>query len=142
MQSSEPAMVAAGPIPEAVRERILLVAVGDHLERSQMMLIEVVNEGDGSLDLDSTRRRADALLTSNRLYRQSLSGSGEPVLESVLDDRERVLLDITHSEPDGALEGIRRRIEENGLLFKVRIIGSQVRKQDRPEKDETESSHI
>src|SRR3989449_9025773 len=34
---------SAGPIPVDVRERILLVAVGDHLDRAQMVLVELVN---------------------------------------------------------------------------------------------------
>ena len=29
--------------PSGVRERVLLVAVGDHLERSEMLLIEIAN---------------------------------------------------------------------------------------------------
>ena len=36
---------SAGPIPVQVRERILLVAVGDHLDHAQMVLAELVNAG-------------------------------------------------------------------------------------------------
>ena len=121
----------SGPISEQGRERILLVAVGEHLDRTQMMLVEIVNEEE--LDLPAAQERAETLLASNRLYRQSLPASADPVLNAVLEDLERVLLDIAHgsSEPDGALDQVRARIEKRGLLFKVRIIGSQVRQQEK-----------
>jgi len=55
-----------------VRERILLVAVGDHLERSQTVLLELVNAQPGqSLDVASERERAGDLVAENRLYRQT-----------------------------------------------------------------------
>jgi hypothetical protein len=125
-----PVLTAAGPIPEQGRERILLVAVGDHLDRTQMMLVEIVN--DEELDLPAAQARAETLLASNRLYRQSLTESADPVLNAVLEDLERVLLDIVHGSPEAGdeLDRVRARIEKRGLLFKVRIIGSQVRQQE------------
>jgi hypothetical protein len=43
-----------------VRERILLVAVGDHLRRSQMVLVELVNaEDQGPLDVSAERDGAE-----------------------------------------------------------------------------------
>ena len=125
-----PILTAAGPIPEQGRERILLVAVGEHLDRTQMMLVEIVNEEE--LDVSAAQQRAETLLASNRLYRHNLPQSADPMLNAVLEDLERVLLDIAHgsSEPEGALDQVRARIEKRGLLFKVRIIGSQVRQQE------------
>jgi hypothetical protein len=135
-----PALTAAGPISEQGRERILLVAVGEHLDRTQMMLVEIVNEEE--LDLPAAQERAEMLLASNRLYRQSLPASADPVLNAVLEDLERVLLDIAHgsSEPEGALDQVRARIEKRGLLFKVRIIGSQVRQQEKQIRAETSAN--
>ena len=43
-----PAPPVAEAIPEAARERILLLAVGDHLERSQVLLVELTNAGPGA----------------------------------------------------------------------------------------------
>jgi predicted anti-sigma-YlaC factor YlaD len=65
----------AGPVlaDSQVRERILLVAVGDHLERSQTMLVELSNAGTpkgGQLDISYEQRAAEELLESNRLYRR------------------------------------------------------------------------
>src|SRR5688500_12083865 len=49
-----------------VRERVLLIAVGDHLERSQMVLVELSHaETTGDLDISAERQLADDLLASN-----------------------------------------------------------------------------
>jgi len=114
-----------------VRERILLVAVGDHLERSQTVLLEVVNAHPGeSLDVASERARAGDLVAENRLYRQTAARTGDTRVASVLDELEPVLLEIAHG-PDKLtpeeLESLRKRIEGDGILFKVRVAGSAVR---------------
>ena len=114
-----------------VRERILLVAVGDHLERSQTVLLELVNAQPGqSLDVASERERAGDLVAENRLFRQTAARTGDTRVASVLDDLEPVLLEIAHG-PDRltpeAVENLRQRIEGDGILFKVRVVGSTVR---------------
>jgi hypothetical protein len=118
-----------------VRERILLVAVGDHLERSQMVLIELANARDhGPVDISAEQQRAEDLLDSNRLYRQTAASAGDASLASVLDDLERALLEIAHSPSkisSHQLDELRRRIESEGILFKVRVIGSNVRARER-----------
>jgi len=114
-----------------VRERILLVAVGDHLERSQTVLLELVNARPGEpLDVASERERAGDLVAENRLYRQTAARTGDTRVSSVLDDLEPVLLEIAHG-PDRLtpeeVENLRRRIEGDGILFEVRVAGSAVR---------------
>ena len=67
----------APPISAEVRERILLVAVGNHLERSQMILVELANAPtDVPLDVSAERASADVLVSANRLYRQTALRSG------------------------------------------------------------------
>ena len=120
--------VAAGP----VRERILLVAVGDHLERSQVVLAELSNLGagrKGSVDISYEQRAAEDLVESSRLYRMSANSAGDTATANVLDELERVLLDIAHgpSEVSGAqLEQLQKRIADAGILFKVRVYATQV----------------
>jgi hypothetical protein len=118
------------------RERILLVAVGDHLERSQMVLAELSNapEGKGQVDISDERARAEDLLDDNRLYRQTAHTTGDTGVASVLDDLERVLMEIAHSPAElssDQWEQLRQEIRDRGLLFKVRVIGSQVRERER-----------
>jgi hypothetical protein len=125
-----PAAPVAEAIPEAARERILLLAVGDHLERSQVLLIELTNGAPGARDGLGAQESAEALVSANRLYRASAIQSGDTGVASVLEELERVLVEVAHQPPGTSareMERIRRRIEERGILFKVRVIESQVR---------------
>src|SRR5579863_8470797 len=93
-----PTETASQPIPPQARERILLVAVGDHLERSQMVLIELANaDGKGPVDISSEQRTARDLVDSNRLYRETAARAGDVGVANVLDDLERVLIEIANS---------------------------------------------
>jgi hypothetical protein len=115
-----------------VRERVLLVAVGDHLERSQMVLVELANAGApaaGRLDISYEQQTAEDLLESNRLYRQTAATNGDVATAALLEELERVLLEIAHSPSEVSarqLEELRRQIEERGILFKVKVFGSRV----------------
>jgi hypothetical protein len=116
------------PLSAEARRRVLLVAVSDHLERSKMVLLEFVNAPPQESSGARERAWAEELVASNRLYRQSAMRSGEPGMADVLDELERVLLEIANS-PDGgapeAREALRRRIESEGILFKIEIIGAR-----------------
>jgi hypothetical protein len=134
---------AANAANSKFRERILLVAVGDHLERSQMILAELTNapNGQGKLDITDERQTAADLLEDNRLYRQTARSTGDTAVASVLDDLERVLMEIANSPTQVSnvqLDDLRQQIENRGLLFKVRVLGSRVREQENkpaPERD-------
>jgi hypothetical protein len=114
-----------------IRERVLLVALSDHLEQSQVLLLEVVNRGDGAAPLLAPleRERAADLLQASRLYRQTAYQVGEVATADVLEELERILLDVSQGpESLEAREGLRSRIEERDLLFKLRVLGSTVKK--------------
>jgi len=127
-----------GPAPAMdagkVRERVLIMAVGNHLGRSEMMLVELANAEPQStaqkrVNISGEQRRAEDLLEENRLYRQTALKQGDAALANVLDELERVLLDVTHSPQEVTpvqLEGIRKRMEERGILFKVRVVGKEL----------------
>jgi len=61
-------------------------------------------------------------------------GSGDDAaVAGVLDDLERVLIEIAHSPDEVSgpqLDDLRRDIEDRGLLFKVRVLGSQARQRE------------
>jgi hypothetical protein len=135
-RATAPAGGAAPQSAEKVRERILLVDLGDHLDRSQMVLVELVSAGGdtGDVDISTERARAEQLVAVNRLYRQTALSTGDANMASVLDDLERVLVDIaaspaTVSQED--LDSVRRRIDSKELLFKVRVVSSQVRERQK-----------
>jgi hypothetical protein len=132
----------AGRQPEKVRERIVLVAVGDHLEKSQMMLIELTNADPaaGGIDISAEQQRARELLGANRLYQQSAQKAGDPAINKVLDDLERILVEVANSPDEldsGQLAQIQKRIESQGLLFRVRVLGSKVNSKVKEEEKQT-----
>jgi len=115
-------------------ERVLLVAVGDYLERSQMVLIELSNANPKhSMDISEEQERASDLVTETRLYRQTAARTGDTRITGVLDELERVLVDITHAPSNMTkvqIEELRERLEAEGILFKIRVLGSNVRSQE------------
>jgi hypothetical protein len=118
-----------------VRERILLVAVGDHLERSQRLLIELVNtDVAGAIDVSQSQPLARTLAANNRVFRRSASSAGEKAIAGVLDDLERVLLELANG-PDSLdaaeLADLKRQIEGRGLLIKIRVLGGDARDRGR-----------
>ena len=69
-------------------------------------------------------------MAANRLYRQDALDAEESSVASVLDELERALLDIVHRPADAQpadLEQIRRRIDSAALLFKVRVLTTDLR---------------
>jgi hypothetical protein len=128
----QPSQIAVTSDPQA-RERVMLVAIGDYLERSQMVLIELANaNAHGPLDISSERERAQNLVSENRLYRQTAEHVGDAAVTNVLEELDRVLLEIAHSPSEltpEELGQLRQRFEAQGILFKIRVLGSNVRNQ-------------
>lgn len=120
---------------EQVRERILLVDLGEHLDRSQMILVELVSaDPKGTLDVSGERAHAEHLLAANRLYRQTAVATGDTAVGELLDELERVLVEVA-SGPErlsqADFEGVRKQIEGKGLLFRVRVVSSEVRERQK-----------
>jgi hypothetical protein len=119
---------------ERVRERVLVVAVGEHLGHSERMLVELSNAAPNNpkqkeVNISAEQRRAEDLLEENRLYRQTALQEGDAGLASVLDELERVLLDVAHSPEEvtpAQLEAIQKKIEGRGILFKVRVVNKEL----------------
>lgn len=114
----------------AATDRVLVDAAGEHLERTQAVLVELLNtEMSGPLP-DAERARAADLLAASRLIRQSADKSGESALADVLDELERVLLAMAN-DGDGWSRGdrdvLKARIESRDLLFRTRVLGSEMR---------------
>jgi hypothetical protein len=116
-------LTTADAITADGRQRVLLMALGDHLERSQMVLTELANVPDQSADLLLERERARDLISENRLYRQTAAASGDPAVAQLLDELERVLLDISHGTD---AQEIKSRIDSESLIFKLRVLGSNL----------------
>jgi hypothetical protein len=136
---SVPSPPPAAAADERVRERVLLVAVGDHLERSQMLLVELAAAPRGrAADIGIEQGWAQELVGANRLYRQAALRAGEPAVADVLDELERLLVEVASApetlQPE-QLARLQERIEARGLLFKVRVLGSRMREQQKRRPD-------
>jgi hypothetical protein len=114
-----------------VQERVLEAAVADYLDRSDIVLVELLNAGGP--DISTEQGRAADLLSESRLYQQTALRAGDHMLAGVLDELERVLLEIAHApsrlEPE-QLDDLRLRLRSDGILFRIRVLGSTVRNQD------------
>jgi len=135
--------VTGGDIADAskVRERVLVVAVGEHLGRSEMILMELVNAqpepGQKVMNISATQKRAEDLVEENRLYRQTALRDGDTAMANTLDELERVVLDIANSPDEvtpAQFESLQKRIESKGILFKVRVVNQDLREREKATK--------
>lgn len=118
-----------------VRERILLADIGDHLDRSQNVLVELASVSGGeAVDLSSERARAEQLVEANRLYRQTAVQSGDAAITELLDEIERVLVDVAAGPatmPASELSEVQRRIDARDLVFKIRVLSTEIRERQQ-----------
>ena len=127
-RSSDPAPAAA-PTVAAMEQAILLSDLTEHLDRSQMMLTELANAGsDGNVS--GERERAEELVAANRLYRRTAETTGNGAIVSFLDELERLLVELAASPEQMSAEelaAVRRRIDTQSLIFKIRALSSEIR---------------
>jgi hypothetical protein len=125
-------------LPQPARDRILAGEIAGHLESSERLLVEVANASAGDtgeeLDLEAERAWAQDLLEANRLYRQSARHGGRKRLATLLDELEPFLLELAHATDESSpeeMQALRDRIDEQALLFKVRILGERLEQSAR-----------
>jgi hypothetical protein len=109
------------------KERVVLVVLGDHLDRSERLLVELKHAEPSTEGPLQTEARD--LLSTNRLYRESVKQAQDPALASALDHLERVLIEVSN-EPAGLsqakLDELQKEMNTDGLLFEVRVLRSRV----------------
>jgi hypothetical protein len=127
-----------------VRQRVLVVAVGEHLGKSEMILMELSNAqpaeaGKKLINISTAQRRAEDLVEENRLYRQTALEGGDNAIASTLDELQRVLLDVANSPAEvtpAQFESIQKRIAAQGILLKVRVVRQELRAESEGKKTE------
>ena len=137
--TSEQARNGAEAVPAVASatqsERALLIAMNDHLERSELLLVELMNgPANDAVRLGFERETADDLLSSGRLYRQTAAHTGNVHLAAMLEDLEAVLVEIARSPQTVKakdMNALRTRIEEDDLLFKVRVVTDEIRERQK-----------
>ncbi len=125
-----PVSVAAAANPGAIRQRVMLAALGDHFDRAERTLVEVANADPGApVDVTAEQAWARDLLDANRLYRQSAGSAAFPLVVDLLGELEPVLLEIANGPSRmtaAELDALQARIEARGLVFKLRVARTQV----------------
>lgn len=119
---------------EQIQEGILLTELDDHLQRSQAVLVELVSAEPpadaGRVDISLERDRAADLVAANRLYRQTAHQTGDGSIAQLLDELERLLVELAAGPGELSTEDmdrVRSRIAAKDLLFKVRVVSSAIR---------------
>ena len=126
-----------------IRERVLVVAVGEHLGKSEMILMELSNAqpegGKKLINISTAQKRAEDLVEENRLYRQTALEGGDSAIASTLDELQRVLLDVANSPAEvtpAQFESIQKRIAAQGILLKVRVVRQELRAESEGKNNE------
>jgi hypothetical protein len=135
-RNNKPQLNSPNVISDAGRDRIVSVSLDHHLERTQILLVEVLTAGSkGKGDFADKQEQARDLLDSNRLYRSSSTKTArDPAVQHTLDELERVLVEIANSPQNVSqddIDRLQRSIEKQGLLFKVRVIDSKLKEQNK-----------
>lgn len=110
---------------DTTSKRVLYLALSDHLDQAQAVLTELAHARPAFSQLDLERVRARDLITQNRLLQQRIASAGDSTDSAVLDDLERVLLQVANSDTN--LEAVQQRMEAGNLLFRVRIRSTDAR---------------
>ncbi len=120
--------VAAAPLTDEARQRILTMTLADHLDRTQMLLTEFENTADNPTDLEPLQARAQDLVDESRLMRQWLEKGTQPNTLAVVDEADRILTEAANAggHPED-LRMLRERIGADSLLFKVRVVEANLR---------------
>jgi hypothetical protein len=125
---------SASQTADALRERVLLSALGDHFDRTEAMLVELAGTTPGErVSIAAEQRRAGDLLAATRLYRRAAVEAGDGNVADVLESLQRILVEVTGSPSELSafeLQALQTRIEKQELLFKLRVASSAVRNRE------------
>lgn len=109
--------------------KVVVVVLGDHLDRSERLLVELKHADAENQDLvKPLRDEAKELLVANHVFREDADKSGDATLAQALDKLDNLLTEIAN-EPGGlnpaSLERLQKEMSSEGLLFEVRVLRSK-----------------
>lgn len=131
--AGRPTGAQASDVSNDASTRVRLAAIGDHLERSERVLLDVVNARGTRIDVSDAQTWAADLVDANRLYRQAAIRDGDTMVADVLDELERNLLELVHGPSTltpAQLDQLRVRLDAAALLFKVRVLHDELRERE------------
>jgi hypothetical protein len=122
--TTHPAAPITSGLSLEARQRVLEISLADHLDRAEILLTNLTN------GIPPDRGRAADLVSEGRLLRSAVARSGDAGTLALVDDVERFLVEAANEpeHPDDTdAAALRRRIEDDSLVFKIRIIKSNLR---------------
>jgi len=113
------------------RDRALLTELARHLDRSEMLLLELDNTDiTRGVDLERERSLASELRSDSRFYGQAASKAGQRDVAELLERVEVLFAELANgpeAETPGDLDSFRERLEAGDLLFRLRVVSSRLR---------------
>jgi hypothetical protein len=115
-----------------VQQRVVVVVLSDHLDRSERLLVQLKHaDADDTQLATPLRDEARSLLVANRKCRQEAENAGDPALTNVLDHLNQLLNGLAN-QPGGlnadAIARLQAQMNQDGLLFEVRVLRSRIPK--------------
>jgi hypothetical protein len=110
-------------------QRVLVVVLSDHLDRSERLLVELKHaDADNGKVAAPLRDEARSLLPANRICRQNAKQEDDRALSSALDRLDHLLVELAN-QPEGlnsqTLSRLQDEMNADGLLFEVRVLRSR-----------------
>jgi len=143
---SQPPPVQQPVIPTQPRERVVVVVLSDHLDRSERLLVELKHaDADSEETVSPLRDEARSLLAANRICRQDARKSDDPDLARALENLDRVLAKVANhpGRMDAAdLTRLQEEMNADGLLFEVRVLRSRIPNRQGAKAARTEGGEI
>jgi hypothetical protein len=132
-QASTSAGITPAPAPQHAApppQRVVVVVLSDHLDRSERLLVELKHaDADSEEMVSPLRDEARSLLAANRICRQNARQDDDTALATALDRLDHLLAELA-DEP-GSLDAaklarLQSEMSANGLLFEVRVLRSRI----------------
>jgi hypothetical protein len=128
--------IAAGNHPAQAQpnahapQRVVVVVLSDHLDRSERLLVELKHvDADSTEMVSPLRDEARSLLAANRICRKNVKQDDDPALAPALDHLDRLLAEMAN-EPGGlnsaTITKLQDEMNKDGLLFEVRVLRSRI----------------
>jgi hypothetical protein len=115
--------------PAAAAPKVVVVVLGDHLDRSERLLVELKHADADSPELvNPLRQEARELLAANHVFRDDAEKEGDPALTEALSHLDTLLNEVAYQQGGldaAALERIKDEMNADGLLFEVRVLRSK-----------------
>jgi len=112
-----------------VERQVVVVVLGDHLDRTERLLVELKHaNGEDAELVKPLGEEAQSLLVANRVFREDAVKSGDERLIQALDHLDQLLANVANA-PGGlnatSIARLQNEMQVDGLLFKVRVLRSR-----------------